>query len=92
MQSFVLEAQTLTPTPRKKTNEDDSSSELIEQDMNVPLKGLEELNFDHPQIKKKVLQSSYKSWPNAQPTQTRAMKRKRLELPTYGLEGEPFIK
>ena len=64
MQSFVSEAQTLTPTPEKKIVEDDSSSELIEEDMNVLLKGLEELNFDHPRIQKKVLQQAFKIWSN----------------------------
>lgn len=46
----MSEAQTLTPTPEKKTVEDDSSSEAIEEDMNVLLKGLEELNFKNPCI------------------------------------------
>lgn len=41
MQSFVLEAHTLTPTPEKKLVKDDSSSESMEEDMNVLLKGLE---------------------------------------------------
>ena len=50
MQSFVLEAQIPTPTPEKKTVEDDSLSESMEEDMNVLLKGLKELDFDHPHI------------------------------------------
>ena len=92
MQSFVLEAQTSTPTPEKKTVKDDSSSKSMEEDMNTLLKGLEELNFDHPHIQKKVLQRALKIWSNAQPTQTREMKRKSSELPTSRPEGEAATK
>ena len=56
MQSFVAEVQMSTLTPEKKTAEFDTASDSMEEDMNVLLKGLEELNFDHPRIKKKVLQ------------------------------------
>ena len=56
MQTFAAEAQTPTPTLEKKTNEVDTTSDSTEEDMNVLLKGLGELNFDHPRIKKKVLQ------------------------------------
>ena len=55
MQSFVLEAQTPTQTHEKKTAEADSSSESTEEDMNVLLKGLEDMDFNHPRIQKKVL-------------------------------------
>ena len=65
MQSFVLEAQTPTLTPENKTIEDDSLSESTEEDMNVLLKGLEELNLDHPRIQKKVFQRAFKIWSNA---------------------------
>ena len=92
MQSFVSEAQTLTPTPEKKPVEDDSSSESMEEGMNALLKGLEQLDFDHPRIQKKVLQRAFKIRLNAQPTQTWAMKRKRSELLTSGLKGEVVIK
>ena len=50
MQSFMSEAQTLTPTPEKKSVKDDSTSDSTEEDMKVFLKGLEELDFDHPRI------------------------------------------
>ena len=56
MQSFVPEAQMPTPTLGKKTINDDSSSESTKEDMNVLLKGLEELDFHHPRIQKKGLQ------------------------------------
>ena len=56
MQSFTVEAQMLTLTTKKKTIEVDTSSDLTEEDMNILLKGLEELDFDHPRIQKKVLQ------------------------------------
>ena len=55
MQSFVLEAQTPTPTPKKKLVKDNSLSESTEEDADVLLKGLAKLNFDHPRVQKKVL-------------------------------------
>ena len=51
MQPFILEAQqTTTSTTTKKPvdKEDDTSSESIEEDMDVLLKGIIELNFEHP--------------------------------------------
>ena len=92
MQSFVLESQTPTPTPEKKLVEEDSSSESTEEDINVLLKGLEEVDFNHPCVHKKVLERAFKIWSNAQPTQTRAAKRKRSKLPTVGPKGEAAIK
>jgi hypothetical protein len=56
MQSFVVEAQTPTLTLEKKTTEVDTPSESTEEDMNILLKGLEDLDFNHPRIQKKVLQ------------------------------------
>ena len=56
------------------------------------LKGLEELNFDHPRIIKKVLQQAFQIWSDAQPTQTREKKRKRSDLPTSGPDREAAIK
>ena len=50
MQSFVSEAQNPTPTPEKKTVKDDSSSESTEEDIDVLLKGLAKLDFEHPLI------------------------------------------
>lgn len=91
MQSFVSKEKTLTPTPEKKPIEDDLLSESTEEDINVLLKGLEELDFDHPHIQKKVLQRACRIWSNVQPTQTRVMKRKRSELPTLGPEGKVAI-
>ena len=41
MQTFTVEAQTLTPTPEKKTVEVDTTSDSTKEDMNVLLKGLE---------------------------------------------------
>ena len=92
MQSFAVEVQTLTMTPEKKTAEVDSASDSTEEDVNTLLKRLEELNFDHPRIKKKVLQRAFQIWSDVQPTQTRAKKRKRLDLPTFGLDREAAIK
>ena len=91
MQSFVSEAQTPTLTLEKKPIEDDSSSESTEEDIDVLFKGLAELDFDHPRIQKKVLQRAFRIWSNVQPTQKRATKRKRSELPTLGLEGKVAI-
>jgi hypothetical protein len=51
MQSFVPEAQrTTTSTTKKKPvdKEDDTSSESIEEDMDVLLKGITELDFEYP--------------------------------------------
>ena len=59
MQSFVPEAQTSMLTLEKKTAEVDTSSDSTEEDMNVLLKGLEYLDFDHPRIQKKVLQRAF---------------------------------
>ena len=56
MQLFTVEAQTPMPTPEKKTVEVDTISDTTKEDMNVLLKGLEELDFDYPRIQKKVLQ------------------------------------
>ena len=92
MQSFVAEVQMPTPTPEKKTDEVDTASDSTEEVMNVLLKGLEKLNFDHPRIKKKVLQRAFQIWSDAQPMQTREKKRKRSDLPTYGLDREAAIK
>lgn len=52
----MAEARTPTQTPEKKTAEVDTSSDSTEEDMNILLKGLEYLDFDHPSIQKKVLQ------------------------------------
>ena len=65
-QSFTTKVQTLMPTPEKKTAKVDASSGSTEEDMNVLLKGLEELNFDHPRIKNKVLQQAFQIWSDAQ--------------------------
>ena len=65
MQSFVVEAQTLTQTPENKTTNANSSSESTEEDMNVLLKELKELDFDHPRIQKNVLQRALKIWSDA---------------------------
>ena len=56
MQSFTAEVQTPTLMLEKKMAEVDTASDSTEEDMNILLKRLEELNFDHPRIKKKVLQ------------------------------------
>ena len=64
----------------------------MKEDMNILLKGLEELNFDHPRIKKKVMQRAFQIWSNAQPMQIRAKKRKRSDLPTSGPDREVAIK
>ena len=47
MQSFVSEAQTSTSTPKKKSleKEDNMSSESIEEDIDILLKGITELNL-----------------------------------------------
>ena len=64
----------------------------MEEDINIFLKGLVELDFEHPRIQKKVLQRAFRIWSNAQSTQTRETKRKRSELPTLGPEGKAAIK
>ena len=53
MQRFVSEAQhSMTSTSEKKLveKEDDSSSELIEEDMDVLLIGITELDFKDPRL------------------------------------------
>lgn len=92
MQSFAVEAQTSTQTPKKKIVDVDSSSKSTKEDMNALLKGLKELNFNHPRIQKKVLQRAFKIWSNAQLTQMWETKRKRSELPASEPEGEIAIK
>ena len=59
MQSFADEAQTLTQTPEKKTAEANTLSDSTKEDMNVLLKGLEDLDFNHPRIQRKVLQQAF---------------------------------
>ena len=83
MQPFLPEAQqTTTSTIEKKPidKEDDTSSELTEEDMDVLLKGITELEFEHPQLQKKINQRAFSIWSNAQPTRTRETKRKRSKF------------
>ena len=79
-------------TPKNKNVDADTSSHSIEEDMNVLLKGLEDLDFDHPRIQKKLLQQAFKIWSDAQPTQTMETKRKRVDFLTSGPKGEATIK
>ena len=65
MQSFAAEAQTSMQTPEKKTTKADTSSDSTEEDMNILPKGLEDLDFDHPRIQKKVLQRAFQIWLDA---------------------------
>ena len=48
--------------------------------MDALLKGTTKLDFDHPRLQKKVNQKAFNIWSNAQPTRTRATKRKRSEF------------
>ena len=58
MQPFVPEAQQTVPSNTKKKplldKEEDTSSESTEEDMDALLKGITELDFDHPRLQKKV--------------------------------------
>ena len=58
MQPFILEAQQTAPSNTNKKplvdKEEDTSSESTEEDMDVLLKGIVELDFDHPRLQNKV--------------------------------------
>ena len=87
MQPFVSEAQqTTTSTTKKKLvdREDDTSNKLREEDMDVLLKSIIELNFEHPQLEKKINQRAFSIWSNSQLTRTKATKRKRSEFLSLG--------
>ena len=60
MQSFASEAQTSMLTPEKKSleKEDDTSSESTKEDIDILLKGIVELEFEHPCIQKKSTPTS----------------------------------
>ena len=60
----------MTSTPEKKPveKEDDTSSELTEEDTNVLFKGIIVLKFMHPWLQKKVIQRAFSIWSNSQPT------------------------
>jgi hypothetical protein len=69
MQPFIPEAQQIALSNTKKkplpNKDEDTSSESIEEDMDVLLKGITKLNFNHPQLKKKVNQRAFNIWSNA---------------------------
>ena len=91
MQPFVIEAQLPTTSTTKKKpvdKEDDTSSESTKEDMDVLLKGIVKLDFEHPRLQKKVNQRAFSIWSNAQSTRTRATKRKRSEFLSLGPECE----
>lgn len=69
MQSFVSEAQTPTSTLEKKplAKKDNMSSDSMEEDIDVLLKGINELDFENPRIQKNLLQRDFKIWSNSQP-------------------------
>ena len=48
--------------------------------MDILLKGIAKLDFDHPRLQKKVNQRAFNIWSNAQLTKTRETKRKRSEF------------
>ena len=50
-----------TQNPQKKTIDADSSNESTEEDMNVLLKGLEELDFDQPRFRRRFSNGPSKS-------------------------------
>ena len=58
MQPFVLEVHPTVPLSTKKkplpNKDEDTSSESTKEDMEVLLKGIAELDFDHPRLQKKV--------------------------------------
>ena len=56
--------------------------------MYVLLKGITEIDFEHPRLQKKIIQRAFNIWLNSQPTKTRATKRKRYEFLSLGLECE----
>lgn len=84
MPPFVLEAQQTAPSNIEKqplsNKEEDTSSESMEEDTDALLKGIVELDFDHPRLQKKVNQRAFIIWSNAQPTKKRGTKRKRFEF------------
>lgn len=79
MQPFVPELQpTIPPSTEKKLlldKDEDTSRKLMEEDMDVLLKGIGELDFDHPRLQKKVYQRAFNIYSNSQPTRTQATKR-----------------
>lgn len=93
MKSFVSEAHTSTSTLEKKSpdKEDNMSSESTEEDIDILLKGITELDFEHPCIQKKILQRSFNIWSNSQPTRTRATKRKIYEFSSLSAKCEAAI-
>lgn len=92
MQPFVPEAQQTAPSNTEKKplvdKEEDTSSKSTEEDMDVLLKGIAELDFDHPRLQKKVNQRAFNIWSNPQLKKTRASKRKRSKFLSVGLECE----
>ena len=56
--------------------------------MDVLLKGIAELEFDHPQLEEKVNQREFSIWLNTQLNRTRETKRKRYEFLSLGPKCE----
>ena len=56
--------------------------------MDSLLKGIVELDFEHPRLQKKINQRAFNIWSNAQPTRTRETQRKISEFLSLGLECE----
>ena len=83
MHPFLSKAQqTLTSNPKKKVveKEGDTSSESTKEEMDFLFKGIFEIDFEHPRLKKKIIQREFSIWSNSQPTRIRATKRKRCEF------------
>jgi hypothetical protein len=63
MSPFIPEAQQTAPSNTEKKplldKEEDTSSESMEEDMDVLLKGITKLEFDHPWLQKKVNQRAF---------------------------------
>ena len=63
MKPFIPKAQQTAPSNTKKKplsdKEEDTSSKSMEEDMDVLLKGITELDFDHPPLQKKVNQRAF---------------------------------
>jgi hypothetical protein len=93
MQSFVSKAQTSTSNLENKSfeKEDNTSSELTEEDIDILLNLILELNFEHPRIQKKITPKILQHMVELSPTWTRDTNRKRYEFSSLGVEFEAAI-
>lgn len=80
MQSFISEAQTSTLTLEKKSleKEDDMSIESMKEDINVLLKGIAKLDFEHPHIYKNITPKSLQHMAELPANPDKSYKKKKI--------------